>query len=97
MSHFATIYRYTADDATRDEVRPTHRAYLAELTQQGRLAVSGPYVGGDRGGALLIFVADSEAEARELSAQDPFVLAGLVEERTVREWQPVSGMLHDTF
>ncbi|MCW2801656.1 MAG: hypothetical protein JWQ70_3128 [Aeromicrobium sp.] len=97
MPYFPTIYRYTADEATRDEVRPTHRDYLAGLTQQGRLAISGRYVDGDRGGALLIFVADSEAEARELSAQDPFVLAGLVEERTVREWQPMSGALRDQF
>jgi uncharacterized protein YciI len=97
MTYFPTIYRYTADDAKRDEVRPTHRAYLAELTQQGQLAVSGPYVGGDRGGALLIFIADSESEALEISDQDPFVLAGLVEERTVREWQPVSGALQDQF
>ncbi|MCW2752570.1 MAG: hypothetical protein JWR83_3680 [Aeromicrobium sp.] len=97
MSYFATIYRYTDNDAKRDEVRPTHRAYLAELTGQGRLAVSGRYVDAGRGGALLIFVADSEAEARELSAQDPFVLAGLVEELTVREWQPMSGALADKF
>ena len=97
MAYFPTIYRYTADDAKRDEVRPTHRDYLAELTQKGQLAVSGPYVGGDRGGALLIFIADSEADARELSAQDPFMLAGLVEELTVREWQPVSGVLGPSF
>ncbi len=97
MPYFPTIYRYTDDDATRDQVRPAHRDYLRELTEQGRLAVSGPYVGGDRGGALLIFVADDEAAALELSANDPFMLEGLVEERTVREWQPVSGGLLDHF
>jgi uncharacterized protein YciI len=97
MPYFATVYRYTDDDATRDEVRPAHRDYLRELSEQGRLAVSGPYVGGDRGGALLIFVADDEAAALELSANDPFMLQGLVEERTVREWQPVSGGLLDRF
>ncbi|KRC65277.1 hypothetical protein ASE12_11185 [Aeromicrobium sp. Root236] len=97
MAYFATIYRYTDEDARRDQVRPTHRDYLRQLTEQGRLAVSGPYVGGERGGALLIFIADDEAGALELSANDPFMLEGLVEERTVREWQPVSGQLADSF
>jgi len=97
MPYFATVYRYTDDDATRDEVRPSHRAYLDGLAEQGRLAVSGPYVGGERGGALLIFVAHDEAAALELSDDDPFVLQGLVEERTVREWEPVSGELSDHF
>jgi len=97
MPYFATVYRYTEDEAKRDEVRPSHRAYLNELVQQGRLAVSGPYVGGDRGGALLIFVADDEAAALELSDDDPFVLQGLVEQLTVRQWQPVSGELADHF
>jgi len=97
MPYFATVYRYTDDDGTRDEVRPSHRDYLADLSEQGRLAVSGPYVGGDRGGALLIFVADDETAALELSDNDPFMLQGLVEQRTVREWQPVSGGLLDHF
>jgi uncharacterized protein YciI len=97
VPYFATVYRYTDDDAMRDAVRPTHRDYLRELSEQGRLAVSGPYVGGDRGGALLVFVADSEEAALELSDHDPFVVQGLVEQRTVREWQPVSGELADHF
>jgi uncharacterized protein YciI len=97
VPYFATVYRYTDDDATRDEVRPSHRDYLRELSEQGRLAVSGPYVGGERGGALLIFVAEDEAAALELSDNDPFMSQGLVEQRTVREWQPVSGELADHF
>jgi uncharacterized protein YciI len=97
VPYFATTYRYTDDDATRDEVRPSHRDYLRGLSEQGRLAASGPYVGGDRGGALLIFVADTEDAALELSDKDPFVLQGLVEQRTVREWQPVSGALVEHF
>jgi uncharacterized protein YciI len=97
MPYFATVYRYTDDDATRDEVRPSHRDYLRELSEQGRLAVSGPYVGGERGGALLVFVAEDEAAALKLSDNDPFMSQGLVEQRTVREWQPVSGELRDHF
>lgn len=97
MAYFVTTYRYTDDDTTRDEVRPTHRAYLEQLTEQDQLAVSGPYVGGEQAGAMLIFIADSEAEARDLSAHDPFVLRGLVADVTVREWKPVSGTLAQHF
>ena len=93
MPYFATTYRYIDDVAALSEVRPSHRDYLGKLSEQGHLAVSGPYVAGERGGALLIFVADDEAGALELSDHDPFVLKGLVEQRTVREWQPVSGGL----
>jgi uncharacterized protein YciI len=97
MPYFATTYRYTDDTERRDAVRPTHREFLAFMTGQGRLAVSGPYVGGETPGALLVFIADDEASARALTAEDPFVLAGLVAEIVVREWQPVSGSLGQHF
>jgi len=93
MPLFATTYRYAADSSEgRDAVRPTHRAYLGELTESGRLALSGPFVGGEDG-ALLVFEADSEAAARALTDGDPFVKEGFVTEVTVREWQTVSGWL----
>jgi uncharacterized protein YciI len=97
MPYFATVYHYTQDDAARNDVRPAHRDYLRGLSEQGGLAVSGPYVGGDSGGALLIFVADTEAAALELSDNDPFMVHGLVQQRTVREWQPSSGELAKHF
>ncbi|MCW2830732.1 MAG: hypothetical protein JWP31_1424 [Aeromicrobium sp.] len=93
MPYFATTYLYVADsDQARDTVRPAHRDYLGELTEQGRLLLSGPYVGGQPG-ALLVLDADSEDVVRELTTRDPFVLEGLVEQITVRTWQPVSGRL----
>ena len=96
MTYFATVYTYDDRDDMRTEVRPDHRAYLAELTAQGSLAVSGPYEGGARG-ALLIFSAESEDAARAIVAQDPFVLHGLVASHTVMEWKPVSGALAEHF
>lgn len=93
MPLFATTYRYIADsDAARDATRPAHRDYLGGLTKAGRLALSGPFVGGEAG-ALLVFEAPTEAEAIALTDADPFVLEGLVAEVTVREWQTVSGRL----
>lgn len=93
MPYFATTYTY-ADDTTeqRDTIRPEHRAYLAELTDAGRLVLSGPYAG-DPAGALLVFEAATEADARALTDADPFVTAGVVADVSVREWTTVSGRL----
>ena len=96
MAYFATTYRYVDDAERVSAVRPEHRDYLAQLSDQGGLQISGPLVGGEPG-ALLIFVAESEAAARELVAADPFVRDGLVAELTVREWNPVSGAVLDQF
>jgi uncharacterized protein YciI len=97
MAYFATTYRYTDDAERRSEVRPTHRDYLASLTQRGALQVSGPFAEGEPAGALLVFIADDAAGARALIDADPFVLEGLVAEVTVREWTPVSGVLAQQF
>jgi uncharacterized protein YciI len=93
MPYFATTYTY-ADDSTeqRDAIRPEHRAYLAELTDAGRLLLSGPYEG-EPAGALLVLDAATEADARSLTDADPFVTAGVVVEVSVREWTTVSGRL----
>ena len=97
MPYFATTYRYTDEVDRRTEVRPTHRDYLAGLTERGQVQVSGPFADGEPGGALLVFVADDAQGARALIDGDPFVLEGLVAEVVVREWTPVSGVLADQF
>lgn len=97
MAYFATTYRYNDDVERRSAVRPTHREYLAGLTERGELQVSGPFADGEPGGALLVFVAETADAARSLVDADPFVLEGLVEEIIVREWTPVSGVLAQQF
>ena len=97
MAYFATTYRYNDEVERRSEVRPTHRDYLAGLTERGQLQVSGPFADGEPGGALLVFVAETAEAARSLVDADPFVLEGLVEEIVVREWTPVSGVLAQQF
>ncbi len=97
MAYFATTYLYTDDVERRGEVRPTHRDYLAGLTERGQLQVSGPFSDGEPGGALLVFIAETYAEARALINADPFVLDGLVAEIVDREWTPVSGVLAQQF
>ena len=71
MALFAVEYTYSdATVAARDEHRPTHRSWLSDLVDAGKVVATGPWVDGS-GALILIDVAD-EAAAHELMAQDPF-------------------------
>lgn len=90
MSIFAVEYVYDADStATRDEHRPAHRRWLAELAEQGRLLASGPFK--DGAGALLIFTADDDVDLSSLLMQDPFAAVGAISGMKTTEWQPGIG------
>ena len=91
MSTYAVSYTYTDDVATRDEVRPSHRAFLRALNADGVVRASGPVDGGV--GALLILEAESADAALAVLDEDPFALRGLVAERGVRQWDVVIGGL----
>ena len=88
----AVEYVYHQDrTAEIDEVRPTHREFLRGLLEGGALLASGPFVGVDAPGALLILRASSRAEALAILDDDPFAQHGLIAERSAREWNPVLG------
>jgi len=89
VPRFAVEYVYTADTAKRDEVRPAHRAFLAEAQERGELLASGPWI--SNMGALLIFEAEDEAALRGLLEHDPFAEADLVSRVRITEWTPVLG------
>lgn len=89
MTIYAVTYHYGASPEELDAIRPTHRAWLAEQLQQGRLLASGPMVGMPT--ALLIWRSDSLEELNSLLNQDPFDQAGFISERTITEWNPVFG------
>jgi len=91
MSVFAVHYTYDDRTDRRDEVRPEHRAYLGRLLAEGAMLASGPYADDGAPGALLVFSAESAEEVDRLLEDDPFVRAGLVSERVVREWTQVFG------
>lgn len=84
MAKFAAVMTF-GDDAARLETRPRHREYLQRLLAEGKLHESGPWA--DDSGALIVYEAADEAEARGLLAEDPYsradgVLAGV----ELREW-----------
>jgi len=69
------------------EVRPVHREYLGRLKEQGKLWASGPFT--DDSGALIIYEAESEEEARRLITDDPFHAAGVFVSYELKPWQQV--------
>ena len=73
MTVFAVTYGYAADEIELNQVRPTHREWLAEQLANGTLLASGPMV--DRPAALLIFKADSIEELNALLDNDPFEIS----------------------
>ncbi|HLS40802.1 MAG TPA: YciI family protein [Ornithinicoccus sp.] len=95
MTVYAVQYAY-ADDPALDEHRPAHRAFLRALHEEGTLLASGPFADDGGPGALLLLRGDSEQGVRDLLREDPFQQQGLVEQVTVREWDPVFGPWADT-
>jgi uncharacterized protein len=92
MTVFAVEYVYAADSsAARDEHRPAHRTWLADLAEAGQLLASGPY--GDGAGALLIFKVQDESQLNNLLKQDPFAAAGTIAGIRTTEWAPIIGLL----
>ncbi|TQF01679.1 hypothetical protein E6W39_04720 [Kitasatospora acidiphila] len=75
----------------RHTSRPTHREYLAELADDGRIALCGPLTS-DTGG-LLVFRAKDEAEVREMVDHDPYAEAGVLSHVRIEQWSPVLGCL----
>ncbi len=91
MTTYAVRYTYSDDTAGRDEHRPAHRDFLADLGADGTLLLSGPFPEADPAGALLLLEAKSAEEVRELLRDDPLQQQGLVEHVEVHEWTPVRG------
>ncbi len=89
MAKFAAILEYTSDTERLQEVRPTHREYLRDLLDSGKLYQSGPFPDGS--GALIIYDVDDLSEAQVLLANDPFSKAGLITGALLKPWNIVIG------
>ncbi len=87
MALYTAMLTYTNDEDRIAEVRPIHREYLKTLLNSGKLHESGPFT--DDSGSLIIYNVESEAEAKELLAADPFTVNGVITDAVVREWRIV--------
>jgi uncharacterized protein YciI len=97
MTLYAVTYRYIDDEARLAELRPAHRAHLADLFEAGSLVASGPLglVGAEEAprpsGALIVIRASYPDEALAILDADPFWVRGLIAQRDAREWTLVFG------
>lgn len=88
MKYAATI-EYIADAEKVNAHRPAHRAYLTSLVEKDQLFASGPF--DDAPGALIVYEAESAAEAEALLLGDPFHAAGVFVRWTIRPWKVIFG------
>jgi uncharacterized protein YciI len=71
MAWFVKIEQGIVDKSIFDQYIPAHRAYVRDLISRGHQAKTGYWA--QRGGGMLLFQAESMAEAQEIVAQDPLV------------------------
>jgi uncharacterized protein YciI len=76
-----------------EEWMKAHADYIEKLLKDGKLLVSGPFIGARQKSGLLILYAYSREEALELFKNDPLMVHGLVSESAVTEWKPTVGDL----
>ncbi|GAA4718921.1 YciI family protein [Brevibacillus fulvus] len=74
------------DQELNAKVRPAHLEYVDQLFRAGKVVMAGPFT--DKQGGMVIYKADSMAEAQALAEADPVVKEGA---RTLelREWSPL--------
>ena len=90
MPWFVKIERGIVDKATFDSHLRAHQAYVRELIARGHQANTGYW--GDFGGGMLLFQADSLAEAKAIVTKDPLIENGCVAYE-LHEWCIVEGTL----
>jgi uncharacterized protein YciI len=73
--------RDTRDQPFWDE----HAAFIDRLTAEGRIVLGGPLV--DEGGALLVVKADDAQAARDMLANDPWFVHGVLTPVSVKRWE----------
>lgn len=83
---FAAVFRYENKDKIA-EVRPKHREYLGKLNQEGKIWASGPFT--DDSGALIIYEAETEEQAKNLIEGDPFHEAGIFASYAIKPWNQI--------
>ncbi|MDJ0702429.1 MAG: YciI family protein [Leptolyngbyaceae cyanobacterium MO_188.B28] len=87
MPWFVKIERGIVDKTTFDQQVPAHTQYVRKLIANGHQARTGYWA--DFGGGMLLFQANSLAEATAIVQADPLVKNGCVEYE-LHEWRIVA-------
>lgn len=88
MPWFVKIETGIVPKSVFDQFVPQHKAYVQKLIDEGHEAKSGYW--GELGGGMLLFKADSLAEAEEIVQNDPLIKNNCVEYQ-LHEWRIVVG------
>lgn len=83
MAYFAAIL-HMLDPEKNQEYRQAHVDYLNQLAEQGKIFAKGPFADGS--GGMVVYIADSYEEAKEMAEKDPYVVNG-VRRLDLREWK----------
>jgi len=86
---WAAVIEYIADADKINEIRPSHRAYLTKLIDDGKLVCSGPFL--DNYGALIVYEAETKETAEAILKGDPFHTAGVFVKWEMRPWKCIFG------
>jgi uncharacterized protein YciI len=86
MPWFVKIEKGIVDKTTFDQYVPAHKAYVRDLIERGHQAKTGYW--GCFGGGMMLFQANSMAEAEAIVAQDPLIKSGCVKYE-LYEWRIV--------
>jgi uncharacterized protein YciI len=84
MKDFVFFYLMRENAPEIREAVPAHVAHWKGARLEGYRG--GPFA--DRSGGLITFRAGSLAAATAIVEQDPFVVRGLLRDRTTKEWLP---------
>lgn len=89
MTYFIATYAY-GDATLIQETRPAHRDFITALKDEGKVVAAGPFAG-DTQSAIILRLAEgaTRADAEALLADDPYLAAGALADRELREWNPV--------
>jgi uncharacterized protein YciI len=82
MAYFAAIL-HMLNPEKNQEYRPQHLAYLDSLAKEGKIFAKGPFTDGS--GGMVIYIADSLEEAKQMAEKDPYVTYG-VRRLELHEW-----------
>lgn len=94
MPLFAVTYDHPNEGGWSQHVMP-HVAWLQERLKDGSLLASGPMTNAPVKSALLIMTAPDRSTVEGLIASDPFAEHGLIENMTIKEWDPIFGAFND--
>lgn len=91
MTVFVATYAYAPHPDAMAATRPQRYAFFQDLQARGALLASGQLIDSELGAGMLVIEAPDEDTARTMLDGDPFVMAGLVERRTISAWNPTIG------